>query len=86
MYPGANSGIRFEKLREGIFDYEKLRILKELVLVSSDKKSQTLMLKLDAHLKTLTTDHDFNEDKLKMQIYEGQKMIKELGDRLARKN
>ena len=28
VYPGANSSIRFEKLREGIVDYEKILILK----------------------------------------------------------
>lgn len=29
VYPGARSSVRFEKLREGIQDYEKLRILTE---------------------------------------------------------
>jgi hypothetical protein len=29
VYPGDRSSVRFEKLREGIQDYEKLRILKE---------------------------------------------------------
>jgi hypothetical protein len=28
VYPGAKSSIRFERLREGIQDYEKIRILK----------------------------------------------------------
>jgi hypothetical protein len=31
VYPGARSGIRFERLREGIVDFEKLRILRELL-------------------------------------------------------
>jgi len=83
---GANSGIRFEKLREGIVDYEKIRILKEMALASPDKKAKALMNKLDEHLKILTTEHGFNEDTLKMQVYEGQKMIQELSDRLARKD
>jgi hypothetical protein len=43
------------------------------------------MQKLDAHLKTLTTEHGFNEDTLKAQIYDGQKMIQELSDLLVRK-
>lgn len=29
IYPGGNSCVRFEKLREGIVDYEKIRILKQ---------------------------------------------------------
>ncbi|HEX9511560.1 MAG TPA: glycoside hydrolase domain-containing protein, partial [Puia sp.] len=37
VYPGANSCIRYEKLREGIVDYEKIRILKGLVAGSGDK-------------------------------------------------
>jgi len=85
VYPGANSGIRFEKLREGIADYEKIRILREMASVSTDRKAKDLMKKLDEHLKTLATERGYNEDSLKMQIYEGQKIIIDLSDRLARK-
>ena len=28
IYPGAESSIRFEKMREGIVDYEKIKLLK----------------------------------------------------------
>jgi hypothetical protein len=83
VYPGANSGIRFEKLREGIADYEKIRILRALAAKSANKKSHALMQKLDEHLKTLTTGHDFNEDKLKEEIYTGEKLIDELSVQLA---
>jgi hypothetical protein len=86
VYPGANSGIRFEKLREGIADYEKIRILRELSAKSTDKKCKALMQKIDEHLKTLTTEHEFKEDKLKTDIYQGQKLINELSIRLAYKN
>lgn len=86
VYPGANSGIRFEKLREGIVDYEKIRILKLMASKSDDKKSKDLVQKLEDHLKTLTGERDFKEDKLKTDIYEGQKIIKELSKRLAQKN
>ena len=30
VYPGGNSCIRFERMREGIVDYEKIRILREI--------------------------------------------------------
>jgi hypothetical protein len=86
VYPGANSGIRFEKLRQGISDYEKIRILRNLASASLDKKSKALMDQLDAHLKTLTTEHGFNEDTLKKQVYEGKRMINELSECLIRKN
>ncbi|HWZ16435.1 MAG TPA: glycoside hydrolase domain-containing protein [Mucilaginibacter sp.] len=85
VYPGANSGIRFEKLREGISDFEKIRILKEKASASQDQKAKALMNKLHEHLQTLTTERGFNEDKLKSQVYEGEKLIKELSDRLAEK-
>jgi hypothetical protein len=29
IYPGAESSIRFEKMREGIVDYEKIKYLKQ---------------------------------------------------------
>ena len=35
VYPGPRSSIRFERLREGIQDYEKIRILRELVAGSN---------------------------------------------------
>lgn len=86
VYPGANSGIRFEKLREGIADYEKIRIIRALAAASLDGKTRALMSKFDAHLKTLTAENDFAEDNLKTQVYEGEKMMRELSDRLVRKN
>lgn len=38
VYPGARSSIRFERIREGIQDYEKIRILKEKL--SADKLTE----------------------------------------------
>ena len=54
-------------------------------MVSTDKKCKDLLRQLDEHLKPLTTEHAFNEDTLKTQIYEGQKLVKELGDCLGKK-
>ena len=85
IYPGANSGIRFEKLREGIADYEKIRILREKALASTDKRCKDLLHKLDEHLKPLTTEHAFKEDTLKTQVYQGEKLIRELSECLATK-
>jgi len=44
------------------------------------------MSQLDEHLKALTTEHGFNEDTLKKQVYEGEGMIRKLSERLIRKN
>ena len=56
VYPGANSGIRFEKLREGISDYEKIRILKEKASASTDRKCRELLAKLNEHMKTVANE------------------------------
>jgi len=85
VYPGANSGIRFEKLREGISDYEKIRILKEKATTSTNRKCRELLTKLNDHMKTVANENKFNEDTLKMQISQGQELIRELSDKLATK-
>lgn len=36
IYPDGRSSIRFERMREGIQDAEKIRILREKLLVASD--------------------------------------------------
>ena len=43
-----------------------------------DKKVNALLNKLDEHLKTLAHEHDFKEDELKAQVYEGEEIIREL--------
>jgi hypothetical protein len=86
VYPGANSGIRFEKLREGISEYEKIRILRNQAAASPDKKSKALMQQLDVLLGIIAIEHEFNEDTLKKQVYDGEQIIEKLSNRLARKN
>jgi hypothetical protein len=82
VYPGGNSCIRFEKLREGIVDYEKISILRELAAKSSDKSVKNLMSAFDAHLTTFVTEKEFNEEKLKSDVEKGKKMIEELSEKL----
>jgi hypothetical protein len=84
VYPGGNSSIRFEKLREGIVDYEKIRIIKELGAKSPDKSVKNLIAGLDAHLQTLNEEKEFKEEKLKSDIEKGRKMIDELSEKLAK--
>ena len=83
VYPGGNSCIRFEKLREGIVDYEKIRILRELAAKSSDASVKKLITELDAHLKTLNDEKTFNEAKLKNDISKGREILDELSERLS---
>jgi len=82
IYPGGNSGIRFEKLREGIVDYEKIMILRKLAVKSNSKSVKDLITALNAHLETLNAEKEFKEEKLKKDIETGRKLIDELSDKL----
>jgi hypothetical protein len=82
IYPGGNSGIRFEKLREGIVDFEKIRILKELAAKSDNKENQRLLKQFEEHMQTIAMNEDFNENHLKESVDKGRKMIEELSERL----
>ena len=84
MYPGGNSGIRFEKLREGIVDYEKIRILKEEASRSNDKTVKSLIQQLDQHLKIFLAEKDFDTKKITADVAEGKKIVEELSDKLAK--
>jgi hypothetical protein len=82
VYPGGNSCIRFEKLREGIVDYEKIKILRTLAEKSTDKEVKDLVAALNAHLQTLNDEKTFDEEKLKSDVEKGRQMIDELSDKL----
>ncbi|TAL64975.1 MAG: DUF4091 domain-containing protein [Bacteroidetes bacterium] len=89
VYPGGNSCIRFEKLREGIVDYEKILILRKLASKSTSKNVKSLMMTLEAHLATFIGDRDYNKrkyDVAKMTeaVRKGNKMISDLTDELGR--
>ena len=48
VYPDARSSIRFERIREGIQDFEKIRIIKARM----EGKSNTLLMdSLNSHLR-----------------------------------
>jgi len=82
IYPGASSSIRFEKLREGIVDFEKIQILRGLAAKSSDKNVVTLWKNFEQHLKSFTTEKQFNETKIATDVNNGRLMLKELSDKL----
>jgi hypothetical protein len=73
VYPGGNSSIRFEKLREGIADYEKILILRELARRSSSGKAKNLMNDFENHLSLLSRERDYAK-----RDYDTPKMIEVL--------
>ena len=83
VYPGANSCIRFEKLREGITDYEKIGILKELAGKSTNKHIKALWLAFEKHLELFIGEHDFNEAFITNEVNRGKAMINELSNQIS---
>jgi hypothetical protein len=76
VYPGGNSCIRYEKLREGIVDFEKIRILRE---TTSSKKD--IWKQFDEHLKVFTTEKEFNTEKITADVEKGKMFIEKLSDK-----
>ncbi len=81
VYPGAGSCVRFEKLREGIADFEKIRILKGR-MAGRTGEIQQLWKTFEDHLKNFTTEHDFNEEKITGDVDKGRAMVDELSRKL----
>ncbi len=87
VYPGGNSCIRFEKLREGIVDFEKVHILKELSSKSENENVKKLMNDLNIHLSTFVMDpdykkRDYNILEMTDAVRKGKKMIERLSNAL----
>jgi hypothetical protein len=82
MYPGAHSCVRYEKLREGIVDYEKIRMLREECEKSKDGAVTSLWKKFEEHLKIFTVEKEFNPQKITGDVDKGKAMIAELTDKL----
>lgn len=56
VYPNARNSVRFERLREGIQDFEKIRLLREVAGRSESKPLQERMKALDAVLGRLSDE------------------------------
>ncbi|MGV8093631.1 MAG: glycoside hydrolase domain-containing protein [Mangrovibacterium sp.] len=87
VYPGGNSCIRFEKLREGISDFEKIRILKEKAARSTNPDVKSLMKSLNTLFSAFTAERDYskrNYDTKKMteDLEKGKNLIRELSEEL----
>jgi len=54
VYPGPRSSIRFERLREGIEEFEKIRIVRALAAAMTDTAVANAAAELDAVLARLT--------------------------------
>ena len=79
VYPGPRSSIRFEKLREGIQDYEKIKILESAFQNSEAPQILSKLEELKACLENIVTSYD---DKTKgiPAISKGKQLIREISD------
>jgi hypothetical protein len=56
IYPGPRSSIRFERLREGIQDYEKIRILRDKFTAMNSQEGKTKLNELNNFLQEFTLE------------------------------
>ncbi len=84
VYPGGKSCIRFEKMREGIVDFEKVRILREQAARSNSPQAQELIKQLDQHLSIYPEEKAFDAYKIAADVREGNRLIRELSELLAK--
>lgn len=83
IYPGGRSCIRFEKLREGIVDYEKIRIIKEKASnLSAGSKANQLIKQLDEQLIVFTQEKAFDETKIAADVSKGKALIDAISEEL----
>ena len=54
VYPGNRSSIRFERLRDGLEDFEKVRLLRDAAAKNSSGAAKAAMTKVDETLKVFT--------------------------------
>jgi hypothetical protein len=83
VYPGGNSSIRFEKLREGIADFEKISILRGRAADSTDKKVKLSWSKFEAYLKSFIDNpayakRDYSTVRVTTLLWNGKSMLRSL--------
>jgi len=85
VYPGGYSCIRFEKMREGIVDYEKMRILRDKVVHTNEHKANELLKQLDQQLSVILSEKDFDTKKITADVMRGREIVEQLSDALVDK-
>jgi hypothetical protein len=74
----------FEKLREGIVDFEKIQILREKATASSDKTVRKLLSELEQHLKVFVSEKIFDETKITGDVNKGKTLLNQLSEQLTK--
>jgi hypothetical protein len=82
VYPGGESSVRFEKLREGIVDFEKIRLLRTMLQGSADPEVQRLMTELDQLLKSIASTRETDEARASESLRAGNRTVAGLSERV----
>ena len=84
VYPDAQSSIRFERLREGIQDYEKIRILRKDLAENKSLEATAARKRLDDFLNTINTKTLESRSAAEV-INEGKQLIHEIAKTVYQK-
>lgn len=77
IYPGPRSSVRFERLREGIQDYEKIRILRKELAENSSREAAAALKRLNDFLDSINPGTLDNKSAAEV-IGEGKQLIDEI--------
>ena len=77
VYPGARSSVRFERLREGIQDFEKIKILREELAQSDSKNAARALKRLNDFLDSVDA-HTLDHKTAAEVINEGKQILYEI--------
>ncbi|HKS59086.1 MAG TPA: glycoside hydrolase domain-containing protein [Steroidobacteraceae bacterium] len=83
VYPGGESSVRFEKLREGIVDFEKIRLLRAKLKGSADPQVRTQMGELDRLMESIAAAREVNEGRALEEVSRGNRAIAALSEAAA---
>jgi inosine/xanthosine triphosphate pyrophosphatase family protein len=79
IYPGPKSSVRWEKLREGIQDYEKLRILMEELKDASDAEAKVKLERMHEVLKAFEVEN-IAEEGAEKAVLKGKELLNEFSN------
>jgi Glycoside hydrolase 123, catalytic domain/Glycoside hydrolase 123 N-terminal domain len=82
IYPGAVSSIRFEKLREGIVDYEKIRLIRQRAAPATDPETTRLLADLNRYLGAIALEREFAERNVRDLLQKANGTLTAITDRL----
>jgi hypothetical protein len=80
VYPGGKSCVRFEKMREGIVDFEKLRILRDATRKSNNLKAKEKLKEIDDSLSVFLKENTFDEVKISKDVKGENELLSQLSD------